>query len=100
MVVGRAGGLSVAEYAASVIPSICLPYPYHKDNHQKHNAEQLAGVGACKIVTDFCDTEKTAQALWPVLSELMKSPEQMDIMKMGCEKVRRMDAAEKIAKAL
>lgn len=100
LVVGRAGGLSVAEYAASATPSICLPYPYHKNNHQKRNAEQLAGAGACKIVTDLCDTEKTAKALWPVLSELMKSPEQMDIMKMACEKVGCMDAAEKIAKLL
>ena len=100
LILGRAGGLSVAEYAASATPSICLPYPYHRDNHQKLNAQQLAEAGACKIVTDFCDTEKTAQALWPVISELMKSPEQLDIMKTGCKKVGRMDAAEKIAKAL
>lgn len=97
LVVGRAGALSIAEYAASATPSICLPYPYHRDNHQELNAKQLADAGCCRIVPDLCDTEKTAQALWPVLSELMKSPEQLNAMKTNCEKVGCKDAAEKIA---
>ena len=97
LVVGRAGALSVAEYAASATPSISLPYPYHKDNHQRLNAEQLEIAGACRIVTDVCDTQKTAQALWPVLSELMKSPPQLNVMKLNCEKVYRCGAAERIA---
>lgn len=100
LVIGRSGALSVAEYAASATPSICLPYPYHKDNHQRLNAEQLETAGACRIVTDVCDTQKTAQALWPVLSELMKSPQQLDIMRLGCEKVCRPNAAEKIANTI
>ncbi len=100
LVVGRAGGLSVAEYAASATPSICLPYPYHRDKHQDHNAEQLAEAGCCRVVDDLCDTEKTAQALWPVLSELMKSPEQLAIMSQSCENIRQTDAAENISETI
>ena len=100
LVVGRAGGLSVAEYAASATPSICLPYPYHNDKHQELNAKQLAEVGCCRIVDDLCDTEKTAKALWPVLSELMKSPQQLEIMSQACENISQTDAAENIAETI
>ena len=53
LVVGRSGAVSVAEYAAAGVPSICIPYPYHRDRHQYLNAGKLVQVGAAVIVDDL-----------------------------------------------
>ena len=45
----RAGAVSVAEYAAAGVVSICMPYPFHKDMHQRANAKVLADAGALCI---------------------------------------------------
>ncbi len=97
LVIGRAGAMSVAEYAATGTPCICLPYPYHKDNHQRLNAEVLVEAGCCEIVDDLCDTEKTARALWPVLSGLMTNDEKLLQMSRNCEKIAVKNAAMTIA---
>lgn len=100
LVIGRAGAMSVAEFAASGTPAICLPYPYHRDRHQELNARCLADAGCACLVDDLCDTEKTASALWPVLCELMSSDEKLGQMAANCGKVARLDAAGTIAKKL
>jgi UDP-N-acetylglucosamine--N-acetylmuramyl-(pentapeptide) pyrophosphoryl-undecaprenol N-acetylglucosamine transferase len=100
LVIGRAGAMSVAEFAASQTPAICLPYPYHADRHQKLNAQYLVQAGCGVIVDDLCDTEKTAKLLWPVLCELMSSDEKLRQMKQNCGKIVRPDAAVRIAQKL
>jgi UDP-N-acetylglucosamine--N-acetylmuramyl-(pentapeptide) pyrophosphoryl-undecaprenol N-acetylglucosamine transferase len=71
LVVGRSGAVSVAEYAASGTPAICLPYPWHKDRHQYLNAQKLVDAGAAVIVEDKAeDIEATAAELDRVLKEL------------------------------
>lgn len=100
LVVGRAGAMSVAEFAASQTPAICLPYPYHADRHQKLNAQYLVDAGCGVIVDDLCDTEKTAGLLWPVLCELMSSDEKLQQMRQNCGRIARPDAATRIAQKL
>jgi UDP-N-acetylglucosamine--N-acetylmuramyl-(pentapeptide) pyrophosphoryl-undecaprenol N-acetylglucosamine transferase len=100
LVIGRAGAMSVAEFAASQTPAICLPYPYHADRHQKLNAQHLVDAGCGVIVDDLCDTEKTAKLLWPVLCELMSSDEKRLQMRQNCDKFSCHDAAARIAKRL
>ena len=71
LLIGRSGAVSVAEYAASAIPVIAIPYPYHKDKHQYLNAAKLIEVGSAVIVEDSPDTEKMKIALLQQLKGLI-----------------------------
>ena len=100
LVIGRSGAVSVAEYAAAQVPSICIPYPYHKDKHQYLNAGKLADAGAAVIVDDLPDEEERAKFLWNELEKLMKDDAKRGEMKDKCAAIAVKDAAEKIAEEL
>jgi UDP-N-acetylglucosamine--N-acetylmuramyl-(pentapeptide) pyrophosphoryl-undecaprenol N-acetylglucosamine transferase len=99
LVVGRSGAVSVAEYAAANVPSICLPYPYHKDRHQYLNAGKLVEAGAAVIVNDSPDVKERAESLWRELKELMENDKKRQQMKKSCKGISRTDGALKIAQA-
>ena len=46
---GRAGATTVAELTVCRKPSILVPFPHAKDNHQRHNAQSLTSVGAAVL---------------------------------------------------
>jgi UDP-N-acetylglucosamine--N-acetylmuramyl-(pentapeptide) pyrophosphoryl-undecaprenol N-acetylglucosamine transferase len=48
--IGRSGASTVSELAALGVASILIPYPHHKDQQQRHNAEVLAKVGAALLL--------------------------------------------------
>jgi len=100
LVVGRSGAVSVAEYAAAAVPSICVPYPYHKDKHQSLNARKLADVGAAVIAEDLPDAADRAERLWREMEELMENDNKRQEMKQNCRKIAGKDAALKIAERL
>jgi UDP-N-acetylglucosamine--N-acetylmuramyl-(pentapeptide) pyrophosphoryl-undecaprenol N-acetylglucosamine transferase len=100
LVVGRSGAVSVAEYAAAAVPSICIPYPYHKDKHQYLNARKLVDAGAAVIAEDLPDETGRAERLWQELEELMKNDNKRQEMKQNCWKIAKKDAALKIAELL
>ena len=100
LVVGRSGAVSVAEYAATGVPSICIPYPYHKDRHQYLNAGKLVEAGAGIIVDDVPDEKDRAEWLWEELEELMKNEKKRQEMAENCKAVANKEAASKIAEKL
>ncbi|MDD5063817.1 MAG: UDP-N-acetylglucosamine--N-acetylmuramyl-(pentapeptide) pyrophosphoryl-undecaprenol N-acetylglucosamine transferase [Phycisphaerae bacterium] len=100
LVVGRSGAVSVAEYAAAGVPSICIPYPYHKDRHQYLNAGKLVDVGAAVIVDDVPQREDMTRRLWAELEELMKDGEKRKQMAERCKAVANKHAASQIAEKL
>ena len=100
LVIGRSGAVSVAEYAAAGVPSICMPYPYHKDRHQYLNAGKLVDAGAAVIVDDLPDVKDRAEWLAEELEDLMKDQAKRDEMKENCRAVARKDAALRIAERI
>jgi UDP-N-acetylglucosamine--N-acetylmuramyl-(pentapeptide) pyrophosphoryl-undecaprenol N-acetylglucosamine transferase len=100
LVVGRSGAVSVAEYAVAGVPSICMPYPHHKDRHQYLNAGKLVEVGAAVIVDDVPDLEDRSGWLWEELGDLMTHDEKRREMSEACKQVARPGAAGAIAERL
>jgi UDP-N-acetylglucosamine--N-acetylmuramyl-(pentapeptide) pyrophosphoryl-undecaprenol N-acetylglucosamine transferase len=100
LVIGRSGAVSVAEYAAAGVPSICMPYPYHRDTHQYLNAGKLVEVGAAIIVDDVGDDTDRQEWLWEELQPLLKDDKTRLQMKESCKLVAKTDAARKIAETL
>jgi UDP-N-acetylglucosamine--N-acetylmuramyl-(pentapeptide) pyrophosphoryl-undecaprenol N-acetylglucosamine transferase len=100
LVIGRAGAVSIAEYAAANLPSICLPYPYHRDTHQYLNVGKLVEAGAAIIVDDVGDETDRREWLWEELESLLKDEKTRLQMKNACKLVAKPDAAQKIAQEL
>jgi len=100
LVVGRSGAVSVAEYASAGVASICMPYPYHKDMHQYHNAARLVEVGGAVIVDDLPDAAERADWLWEELKDLMEDDSKREEMAANCGKLGVSDAAGVIAERL
>jgi UDP-N-acetylglucosamine--N-acetylmuramyl-(pentapeptide) pyrophosphoryl-undecaprenol N-acetylglucosamine transferase len=101
LVVGRAGASSLAELTAAGVPSILMPYPYHKDQHQLRNAEILASSGAAKIVRDDPNNaEATASALLDPLRQCLAGPEIIAEMGQRALTLGRPDAADAVAREL
>jgi UDP-N-acetylglucosamine--N-acetylmuramyl-(pentapeptide) pyrophosphoryl-undecaprenol N-acetylglucosamine transferase len=69
--ISRAGASSVAEAWANSVPCFFLPYPYHKDQHQRKNAEPLAKIGSALIYDDLIDPSKNARQLAGPLVSVM-----------------------------
>jgi UDP-N-acetylglucosamine--N-acetylmuramyl-(pentapeptide) pyrophosphoryl-undecaprenol N-acetylglucosamine transferase len=100
LVVGRSGAVSVAEYAVAGVPSICMPYPHHRDRHQYRNAGKLVEVGAGVVVDDVADPDDRAGWLGEELERLMTDDLTRDEMAEACKLVARPNAAAEIGQRL
>jgi UDP-N-acetylglucosamine--N-acetylmuramyl-(pentapeptide) pyrophosphoryl-undecaprenol N-acetylglucosamine transferase len=50
LVLCRSGASTVSELAVAGRPSLLVPYPYHKDQQQHHNARWLSAVGGAIVI--------------------------------------------------
>ena len=100
LLIGRSGAVSVAEFAAAAVPSICIPYPYHKDKHQYLNAGKLVEAGAAVIVDDLPDKIEFSERLWEKLEELMNDENKRQKMEQACKTLAKPKADLKIAEKL
>ncbi|NEP45755.1 MAG: UDP-N-acetylglucosamine--N-acetylmuramyl-(pentapeptide) pyrophosphoryl-undecaprenol N-acetylglucosamine transferase, partial [Okeania sp. SIO2H7] len=94
LVIGRAGAGTLTELAVTHTPSILIPYPYAADNHQVYNANVFANQEAAIV---FPQSELTSEKLETVVLELLNSPEKLEKMNQGSEKLAVNDSAKRLA---
>lgn len=68
IVICRSGASTVSELAAVGLPSILVPYPFHKDEQQLLNAQWLESNGAASIILQSDFTPKNVLSILSKLS--------------------------------
>lgn len=100
LAVSRCGAGAVAEVWANAVPTVFLPYPHHKDQHQRLNALPLERSGAAIILDELPSTEQSASALRPILESLMKNEGRRQSLRASLHSLGPADGAESAALAL
>ena len=93
----RAGACSVAEISYAGLPAIYLPYPHHRDQHQRHNAAPAVEAGAALIVEDRMQSAQTLPDLLRVLGPLLQDPHQLEQLRQAAQTHRGSNAADVVA---
>lgn len=100
LAISRAGASSIAELCVCGVPSILMPYPYHKDMHQRANAQVIADAGAAILLDDHKDRSINAEKLTPVLESLLYDATRRTTMAQVAKSLARPDAADAVAEVL
>src|SRR5690606_1624172 len=100
LMINRAGASGCAEITACGIPSILMPYPFHKDMHQRANARVLADAGGAILVDDARDRKANADRLQPLLESLLHDATRRQGMADRARALGKPDAAERVAALL
>ena len=98
--ISRAGASSVAEAWANAVPTIFLPYPFHRDRHQDHNAKPMVDAGGAVILPDERSPAANARRAGPTLATLLKDRQRRRTMRANLQAVSKPDAALEIARLL
>ncbi len=101
MAIARAGAATLAELAAYGLPSVLIPLPHAKGNHQWHNARVFETAGAARLYdqrqleqgTHASCGEKLAGAMIKILTK----PDVRHAMSTAARALAKHDAAEEIA---
>ncbi len=97
MAVSRAGANSVAEAQANHVPTIFVPYPWHKDLHQRENAQPLVDAGAAELALDLIDVQRNVASLGARTLDLMQDAARRMAMRRALQLQDAGDAARRIA---
>jgi UDP-N-acetylglucosamine--N-acetylmuramyl-(pentapeptide) pyrophosphoryl-undecaprenol N-acetylglucosamine transferase len=98
LVISRAGACSVAEIEYAGLPAIYLPYPHHRDQHQRHNAEPSVQAGAAIIVQDDADPANTVTRLRELARGLLGRSAALARMQQAAAARSGRDAAGELAR--
>ncbi|MCE9619464.1 MAG: glycosyltransferase [Planctomycetes bacterium] len=93
----RAGANSVAEVELNNVPAIFVPYPYHRDLHQKANAEPLVKAGAAALALDRLERDFNMQSIGVTLEHLIADGAARDAMHAALAARPKRDAADRVA---
>jgi UDP-N-acetylglucosamine--N-acetylmuramyl-(pentapeptide) pyrophosphoryl-undecaprenol N-acetylglucosamine transferase len=96
----RAGAGTVAEAWANAVPCLYMPYPYHKDEHQRLNAAPVVNRGGGMLLKDRVDPHDNVGELLGPMRDLMKNTLRREQMRKVLEQSRPFDGASTLAEWL
>ncbi len=99
LAVSRAGAGGVADAWAYRVPTLFLPNPYHRDQHQRHNAARLVEAGAAVIERDLIEAGQNTSAV-DRLVRLLGDERARREMKARLEAMGPADGAAQISREL
>ena len=97
LAVSRAGAGSVAEARAARLPTLFIPYPHHRDQHQRRNAQPLVEIGAAALAEDQIDATRNVQTIGVMLEQLLNDAPARTSMREALEQLDPPDGAETVA---
>jgi len=95
LVIARSGAMTVTDIALGARAAIFVPYPFHKDLQQLHNARVIEKRGGAIIVRD---DEQLASNLARELDALIGNPARLDEMGLRAHQAAHPDAAGHVAR--
>ena len=90
----RGGASTVAELTVIGVPSVIVPYPYHRDRQQERHARVLEAAGASEVLLD---RDTTPSALAAMLNRLLADDGRRAEMSEAARSLARPDAAQELA---
>lgn len=94
LVISRAGGSTLAEILACAKPSLLVPLPTSKNDHQRHNAEHLEKGQAALI---FNEENTDPRRMAAEIASLVREPLRLTAMSEAARRLARPDAARDLA---
>jgi len=100
LILSRAGASTLAEITALGRPSLLMPYPHHRDQHQVANARVLVKLGAARMLLDRVEPRRNLPALAEQLSRLMNDEAGRTRMADAARRAGTTNAAATVAQHL
>ncbi|MCQ2751517.1 MAG: undecaprenyldiphospho-muramoylpentapeptide beta-N-acetylglucosaminyltransferase [Coriobacteriales bacterium] len=97
LVVSRAGASTLAEIVSTCKPTILIPYPHARKDHQTLNAKSCVDAGASFM---FQDTELHDPKFKDCLFDLLNNKEKREKMGQSCKNLWGGDARRQFAKLI
>lgn len=94
LVISRSGASTVAEVTTSGRPAIFVPYPWHKDQQQKMNADVIADNGGAWVMAQDGFTQDALEAR---MLMFLQDPDILSRAAKASRECAMPDAAEKLA---
>ncbi|HTY55059.1 MAG TPA: undecaprenyldiphospho-muramoylpentapeptide beta-N-acetylglucosaminyltransferase [Candidatus Binataceae bacterium] len=96
LIIARAGAMTVSEIALAARPAIFVPYPFHRDRQQEHNARVIEKLGGAIVIRD---DDQLAENLARTIRELAADPARLSAMGPRAAAAAFPDAAQRVARA-
>ncbi len=105
LVISRSGSGTINELIQAEKPSILIPYPYSKNNHQERNAMILAKIGGSVLINqNKISKEFFEETLKRIFKSTLKNGEYryeiLDLMKKNMENNNGLKSKDKITKLI